>query len=211
MRAIQVSEIDALPIIGGSMRWHPVRRALGIRAFGTNAYSAANAGDRVVEEHTEQAAGHEEVYLVLEGRAEFTLGEESVDAPAGTLVFVRDPAVQRGAVAAESGTTVIAFGGPPGAPYQPLVWEIDFAAQGPYDAGDFDRAYEVASQGLDEFGDSARLHYNLACYANRAGHEDVALDHLRRAAELDPALVREWAPGDEDVASIRERIDLGDV
>ena len=107
---------------------------------------------------------------------------------------------------------MIAFGGPPGAPYQPLVWEIDFAAQGPYDAGDFDRAYEVASQGLDESPTApARLHYNLACYANRAGREDVALDHLRRAAELDPALVREWAPGDEDVASIRDRIDLGDA
>ena len=83
MRAIQVTEIDALPIIGGSMRWHPVRRALGIRAFfGTNAYSAANnAGDRVVEEHTEQGAGHEEVYLVLEGRAEFTLGEDWTTRP----------------------------------------------------------------------------------------------------------------------------------
>jgi hypothetical protein len=44
----------------------------------------------------------------------------------------------------------------------------------------------------------------LACYANRAGREQVALDHLRRALELDAALVSEWAAGDDDVASIRE-------
>jgi len=51
------------------MLWHPVRRTLGIRSFGTNAYTALNAGDRVVEEHDEVGAGHEEVYLVPSGRA----------------------------------------------------------------------------------------------------------------------------------------------
>ena len=49
-----------------------------------------NAGDDVVEEHTERSLGHEEVYVVLAGRATFTLDDETVDAPAGTVVFIRD-------------------------------------------------------------------------------------------------------------------------
>ena len=37
-----------------SFVWRPVRRRLGIRAFGTNAYTAEKAGDRVLEEHHER-------------------------------------------------------------------------------------------------------------------------------------------------------------
>jgi mannose-6-phosphate isomerase-like protein (cupin superfamily) len=53
--------------------------------------------------------GHEEVYVVLRGRASFTLDGEALDAPAGTVVRV-DPEVHRHAVAAEGGTTVLALG-----------------------------------------------------------------------------------------------------
>ena len=38
-------------------RWRPIRRRFGIRAFGVNAYTAAEAGDQVVEEHTEATSG----------------------------------------------------------------------------------------------------------------------------------------------------------
>ena len=61
--------------------------AFGIQAFGINAYTAEKAGDVVVEEHDEKgdggAGGHEELYVVVSGRARFTLAGESVDAPAG--------------------------------------------------------------------------------------------------------------------------------
>ena len=57
--------------------------------------------------------GHEELYFVLSGRATFTVDGERVDAPAGSLVFVKDPAMRRGAVADEAGTKILAIGGRP--------------------------------------------------------------------------------------------------
>jgi tetratricopeptide (TPR) repeat protein len=162
----------------------------------------------VVEEHDEVGAGHEEVYLVLSGRAEFQLGEETVELGAGELVFLSDPSLQRGAVATEANTTVIAFGGPVGTPYEPLVWEHDFAAQESYEAGDFEAAYEIASEGLEEHADSARLHYNLACYAARGRHQELALHHLEQATKLDAELVRTWSADDHDLDSVRERAGL---
>ena len=44
----------------------------------------------MVEEHTEERLGHEEVYVVVAGRATFVLDGEEIDAPAGSLVFLRD-------------------------------------------------------------------------------------------------------------------------
>jgi len=81
--------------VEGTLLWRPVRRTLGVGAFGINAYVAPNAGDDVVEEHTESTLRHEEVYVVLSGRATFTLDGETLDAPAGTVVFVEDPLVRR--------------------------------------------------------------------------------------------------------------------
>ena len=44
-----------------------MRRHFGIRAFGVNAYTPGATG-QVVEEHTEEQLGHQELYLVLRGR-----------------------------------------------------------------------------------------------------------------------------------------------
>ena len=74
-----------------------IRRVLGVEAFGVNAWSASAAGDRLIPDHDEVPSGHEELYLVLEGRARFTLDGREVDAPTGTLVHVRDPACHRAA------------------------------------------------------------------------------------------------------------------
>src|SRR3954464_9590800 len=113
------------------MSWLPLRRLLGVLAFGVNAYRA-DAGGHVVEEHDELGAvagHHEELYVVLSGRATFTVGGETVDAPAGTLVFLPDPPVRRGAVAAEDGTTVLAVGGRRGEPDGGSPWAVAFAGQ----------------------------------------------------------------------------------
>lgn len=208
MKSVAVTDIEPRRIIGGTMLWHPVRKTLGVRSFGTNAYTGLKSGDRVVEEHTESGAQHEEVYLVLSGSATFELGEDTVDVDAGGTVFISDPSLKRGAVATQANTTVIAFGGPVGEPYKPLVWEHDFAAQESYDAGDFEAAYEIASEGLEEHEDSARLHYNLACYAARGGHQELALHHIDQATRLDAELVRSWSAEDHDLDSIRERAGL---
>ena len=67
--SVRLDEIDPIAVVDGTLLWRPVRRTLDIGAFGINAYVAPNAGDDVVEEHTERSLGHEEVYVVLAGRA----------------------------------------------------------------------------------------------------------------------------------------------
>jgi quercetin dioxygenase-like cupin family protein len=109
-RAVALEDVEPIPVVGGTLLWRPLRRTLDVGAFGINAYVAPEAGDDVVEEHSEQALGHEEVYVVVSGRATFTLDGEALDAPAGTVVFVRDPAVVRHARAEEPGTAVLAVG-----------------------------------------------------------------------------------------------------
>jgi quercetin dioxygenase-like cupin family protein len=113
-RAINVDEVEKVPWQGTELVWRPVRHALDARLLGMAAFTAERAGAPVIERHRESAdgRGHEEVYVVLRGRATFTLDGERLDAPAGTLVRV-DPQVQREAVAAEDDTAVLALGGDP--------------------------------------------------------------------------------------------------
>ena len=63
--------------------WRPIRRRFGIRAFGVNAYSPREAGAQIVEEHTEDQLGHEEIYFVLRGRALFTIDGNEHELGAG--------------------------------------------------------------------------------------------------------------------------------
>src|SRR3954464_11421970 len=107
---VHLDDVESIPG-PGTLTWRPIRATLGIRAFGTNAYTAAEAGQDVVEPHTEDK--HEEVYLVFRGSARFTLDGTTFDAPAGPYFFLSDPKIHRHAVALEPGTTVMSFGGPP--------------------------------------------------------------------------------------------------
>src|SRR5436190_2826276 len=206
-RVITIDEVEALPVLGGELHWHPLRHTLGIRAFGMNAYTAPKAGDLVVEEHTEGSLGHEEVYVVLAGRATFTLDGEEFDAPAGTVVHIADPKVRRVARAAQDGTRVLAVGGPPGAAYEPSPWESAFRAEPLARAGDPDGAVAVVLEALEAYPDNPSMLYNLACFEALAGRGDDAVAHLRRAIELRPE-TREWAARDTDFASLRERPDF---
>lgn len=174
-----------------------------------NAYTAEEAGQDLVEEHTEETYRHEEVYFVVSGHATFTVAGEAIDAPAGTFVFIRDPSVRRHAVAREPGSTVLAVGGRPGEPFKESGWEFSFAAQPHVDAGDYERAVEVASEGLPRHADDAGLLYNIACWEALAGRRDDALAHLRRAYELAPEKVRGWAADDRDLDSVRDALPFG--
>ena len=105
--------------------WRPVRHHLGIGAFGAGTWHGDTGGE-LIEEHTElaeDADGHEELYLVVRGRATFTVGPAEIDAPAGTFVAVPDPAVDRRAVAAEDDTAILAVGAPRGRAYEVASWE----------------------------------------------------------------------------------------
>ena len=111
-KVVHLDEIERIPG-PETLTWLPVRATLDIRAFGCNAYVAGAAGEDVVEPHTEEGADHQELYFVARGRAQFTVDGDSFDAPAGTYVFIPEPESHRHAVAAEAGTTVLSFGGPP--------------------------------------------------------------------------------------------------
>ena len=72
MKVLRLDEIEGVPVFG-TLVWKPVRKPLGVTAFGINAYTAAAPGDEVVEDHTEEPSGHEELYLVVHGHATFTV------------------------------------------------------------------------------------------------------------------------------------------
>src|SRR5262249_36236807 len=113
----------------GGAAWKSVRHHFDIHAFGASAYVADEAGQRIGPEHDEASprprtqGGHEGAYRGRSGAADFSVGAEQVDAPAGTLVFVRDPALVRTAFAREPGTVVLAFGGAPGEAFAVSTWE----------------------------------------------------------------------------------------
>ncbi len=201
--SVRLDEIEPIPVVGGKLLWRPVRRTLDVGAFGVNAYTAPNAGDEVVEEHTEESLGHEELYVVLQGRATFTLDDETLDAPTGTVVFVRDPKVKRHARAAEPDTAVLAVGGPRGGAYEPSPWEDYFAAERHRTTGDYDTYAAELADALDRRPDHPATLYNLACAEALAGRPDDALSHLQRALELRPEWT-EMAGKDGDLASLRE-------
>ena len=199
---VQLGELESLPG-PGTLRWTPLRRRFGLSAVGLNAYTATEVGQDVVEEHSEQTLGHEEVYVVLEGRATFTLDGTEHDAPAGTLVVLRDPAVKRGAVAAEPGTTVLAIGGKPGS-HETSAWEYSFAAYGHLKQGDHERGLAELRAGLADKGpDTPRLLYDLACFESLTGRTEDAIGHLARAVELDSTYAT-YAAGDADLDAIRD-------
>jgi quercetin dioxygenase-like cupin family protein len=204
-RTVHLDELEAIPG-PASLIWRPVRSHLGIRAFGTNAYTAEEAGADVVEPHDENDSdSHEELYFVARGRATFRLDDDEVNAPAGTYVFIPDPATRRHAVAEEPGTTVLSFGGPP--TFEPSAWEWSMRAAGLRAAGDRDRARTTLEEGFAERPDSPNLHYELACWEATGGDPDAALAALRRAIEAEAEL-REHAQTDEDLASLRDAPDF---
>jgi len=200
VKVLRLDEVEGVPVFG-TLVWKPVRRELGVTAFGINAYTAAAAGDEVVEDHTEEQLGHEEIYAVVAGHALFTVDGEEVDAPAGTLVYLDDPKQRRAAVAREPGTTVLAIGGVPGK-HEVSAWEYYFPALPARAAGDYGTARRILEEAIAEQPDMAALHYSLACIEALAGNRDRALDELERAATVDR--YRACAQHDEDLASIRD-------
>jgi quercetin dioxygenase-like cupin family protein len=182
--------------------WSPIRRTLGIEAFGVNAWTAAEAGAVVIQEHDE-SSGHEELYVVVSGHATFTVEGEELDAPAGTLVFVRDPNAKRGSVATEPGTTVLAIGAKPGEPFHPMPWEENADVLPLFGQGRYAEAKARLVEALERHEADGGLLYNLACAEARLGETDAALQHLAAAVEERPDLSK-LAREDEDLAAIRD-------
>ena len=205
-QAAHISQIEARRVEGRAQTRTPVREYFDIGAFGVNASTVAVAGEQLVEAHDELSAGgdgHEELYFVSAGHAVFTVNGEEVDAPAGTFLFVRDPAARRSAVSAAPDTTVLIVGAPRGRVYRVAPWEYASAAFARYGENDYEGALAAFRRGLAEYPDDATMLYNMACVESLEGDKDAAVDHLREALASDPQNVTGWAAGDPDLDPIR--------
>jgi len=206
MTSFATLEEMTLPGLPNTPNWAGVRHHFGIQSFGVNAWTSTEGGQAVIGEHDELtggAAGHEELYIVMSGRATFTVEAEEFDAPAGTVVFVRDPAAKRGAVAVDAETTILAFGARAGEAFSPSQWELSAPAFGYFGTGEYEKAYEMLVKTNEEHPDVPGVLYNLACSESRTGRTEEAISHLRRALELGERY-REPAKTDPDFDPIKD-------
>ena len=196
---VHIDEIDRASYLGSNLI--PIRYRLDFRAAGTSAWEA-DTGGQLIPPHTEDA-GSEELYAVLRGRAKFTVGEETADAPAGTIVFV-PPEVFRTAVAEEDGTIVFAVGGRVGEPFEGGNWDTFAIADDLRRSDRVEEGREVLRKAREERPDSWAMAYNSGCWEALAGNPDEAIEHLRRAQELNAEGVRPYLEGDTDLDPLRD-------
>ena len=209
-RILSISD-DVEPLEIDGLHWHPLRHALDVRGFGLNAYSAANAGDELIEEHREagegSAEGHQELYVVLRGAARFTVDGEEHVVPAGSLVFLPDPMTLRHATAAEPDSLVLAVGGQEGKAYAVSDWEDRFRARGEWTKGRREEALAIMRRAAEEHAHDGATFYDLACMEAMTGEHDAAVQHLAQAIAIRPA-ASEWAQDDAELDPIRDRPDF---
>jgi tetratricopeptide (TPR) repeat protein len=182
-----------------------LRRTLDIGAFGASASYQAKAGEEVVGEHDELgpgADGHEELYVVVQGSATFTLDGEEIEAPQGTVVFVQ-PGTTRKAVATSDETIVLSVGGRRGEAYRlpPGAELYDFFEH--YKQEDWESALAACHVALEKHPGNALILYNIACMQSMLGHGEEALATLAESVEKWPKF-KENAQADDDFASLRE-------
>ena len=181
----------------------PVREHLGIRAFGVNAFTPGDDG-RLIGEHDEAGTGQEELYVVIEGHATFEIDGETVEAPAGSYVYVKPEAKRK----ATGEGLVLALGATPGKAYEPIdwggAWEFHQESMKAYNEQRYADAVDAVRAGLEQVPDNSGLHYNYACFATLAGDtSDETFKHLRKSVELHDGF-RDQAKLDSDFDSIRD-------
>lgn len=115
MNGFTVRRIDELPAINHGV----VRLAadeLGVRSFGLQVLDLpARFADYPEHDHAQD--GQEEVYVVLDGSAEFEVAGERLSAKPGTMLRV-GPTSRRKLFAGPEGVRVLAIGCTPGGTYQ---------------------------------------------------------------------------------------------
>jgi tetratricopeptide (TPR) repeat protein len=197
----QLEDIEELN--DGREPFRPIRHHFGITSFGVNAWTARQAGDRIINEHDESDPdADEELYLVVSGRAMFELDGDRVPAPTGTFVFA-PPGVKRTAFAEEPNTTLIALGGTPGKAYDANGWELWASLTPLYNAGEYAEAADRGRELVEAYPQYGGLLYNLACVESLAGRTGDAIEHLRLAIDHSETS-RAYAKDDSDFDPIRE-------
>ncbi len=193
--------------------WAAIRSHFGIESFGVNAWTSREAGQTIIGEHEELsggAGGHEELYVVVSGQATFTVDEETVDAPAGTLLFVRDPAAKRKAVGVEEGTTILAVGAKAGEAFTPSKWELSAPAFVFFATKEYDKAEKLLAEVLAEHPEEPAVLYNLACAESMLGKTADALGHLRQSVGHGKRF-KELARTDSDFDPIRGEPEFAEI
>jgi hypothetical protein len=185
-RAVGLDQVEPRPWASTELAWLPLREALGTRIVGMAAFVADRVGQELIEAHTEVdgGRGHEEVYVVLRGRATFGLDGEELDAPAGTFVVVA-PAVHRRAVAAEPDTAVLALGGPP--TFEPAADEWIERAR-PFIRSDPERARAIVDDLREARPDSPGVAIAEALLAAGRGDPEEASERLDAVVAERPEL-----------------------
>ena len=196
----QIARLDDIERRG---RGIPVREHLGMQAFGVNAFTTGDDGT-LINEHDEAASGQQELYLVLDGNATFEIDGETVEAPAGTFLFVPPESRRR----ATGNGTVLAVGAKVGEPYQAIdwgnAWPYHSESMKAYGEQRYADALAAVRGGLEEAPEHPGLHYNYACFATLAGETgDETFGHLQRSVELYPSF-RDQARSDDDFNAVRE-------
>ena len=195
----RIDEIERVSYLGSNLI--PLRYTLGFRPAGTSAW-AADTGGQLIPPHAEDA-GNEELYVVLRGRAKFTVGEETSDAPHGTLVFV-PPEVSGRRWRRRTDTIVLAVGGTIGQAFAGGNWDTFAVADHLRRSGRVEEGREVMRKAREERPDSWAMAYNSGCWEVLADNPDAAFEHLRRARELNPGAVRLYLEGDSDLDPLRD-------
>ncbi len=114
MPSVDLTTLPHVPTEFG--RWQPLNGPLELTAFGINSI-ACEPGEHFDISHDETDTGQQEAYVVISGRAEFTIGGETIEAGPGQVVSAPDPAAVRSYRALAPGTRLVCVGAtPPGAP-----------------------------------------------------------------------------------------------
>lgn len=181
-----------------------LREDLDVGAFGANALYQRKAGETIVGEHDELGPGgdrHEELYVVVQGSALFTVDGDQIEAPQGTAVAVK-PEGKRSATTTSDDTIVLAIGANrDGYRITPAAAAYGFYRA--YQAGDYGEALAATNHGLESHPGNAYLLYNVACMEALLGHDEAALTALAESvSKWEP--YKELAQADDDFASLRE-------
>jgi len=199
---VDLNEIEAYPYHQrGGQKLLPIQRLTNFRPAGMNGW-IGDAGEELVPEHAEDS-DNEELYVVVQGRATFTVDGNSFDAPAGTLVHAL-PGELRSAKSEEPRTIIVAVGATVGQPFANPGWTSFVVSDALRREGRIDEARVAVGEMLALHPDAWHAPYNAACFESLAGNPDAAFDYLRRAKEMDPEAIKSYLEGDADLDPIRD-------
>ena len=126
MDELTIKAIHDIPYYTGEneipgIRFRPIRKALGVRAWGMNVIEI-DPHNEGYPEHNHEQDGQEEVYVILEGSATLVVADDRTTVTKGQLVRVPS-VVTRKFVTEDQGVVLLAIGGTPGRAYEAPAWE----------------------------------------------------------------------------------------